>query len=587
MRAHEEKPTPRPIFRRPRLDMRGSFPLMARGRSKPAHPGGGSAAGSDTLYAQLLLFPERAEYLPHARYSNYRLQLDHWRDLSSVFQRAFQSVYERQSASVLLVHGDQGTGKTAFTHKLAADFAESRRRVQLPDRENLWHVLTGGALLDLRTIQEATNSTAVTVLAPKADWLSEARVAARADTHRMRVFVIDDFHKDLFLGEWAGLNRSQYLQLKTTARPALLEAVAQQLVEDCRGDFARSLFVLLSADQQIVGELKDHLDRSHRGLAQTLKLPLPEPEAKEQIVRTNVNRLNQRSYWYCLDQGGPEEKKQAFETLKGPGGFIDSFRAIDRALSSGDADYRTGRPANKNLITFVTLGSNLDDVGAFLEDHEMKASDGFTGTHLRTWLFRKSWASLLANADQEYVRAAALVESEFALRWVALDPRATWALCAEASPKALTDLLVASIREAPSIADRGATKQASQTADHALASLPNADEVEAFMTRLREGAQGRSRAYEPVLAKHFGAYSRGLAVWGSLRPDVIFEEYRPCAVTKASASDPNAIGEAIKKAIRRECHVAEFTAHMQSDLRGLAEYLCKKVLSYAELLQSV
>jgi len=535
----------------------------------------------------MLLFPERAEFLPQSQYRAYRLQLDHWRELSLVFRRAFQTVYDRQSASVLLVHGEQGTGKTAFTGKLAADFAKSRSGVDSADPENLWHVLTGGAQLDFRIIKEATKTTELTVLAPRTNWLSDVRVAARASQQKMRVFVIDDFHKDLFLGEWAGLTRSEYLQHKTTARSALLESVAQQIVEDCRGDFARSLFVLLSADQQIISELKDQLDRSHRGLAQTLKLPLPEPEAKEKIVRTNVNRLNRRSYWYCLDQGGPDEKKQAFETLKGPGGFIDSFRAIDRALSSGEGDRRTGRPANKNLITFVTLGAALGDVEALIDDNEMKASDKFEGHHVRTWLFRKSWASLLANSDQDYVRAAALVESEFALRWIALDARATWALCSDGSPKQLADQLVASIKEAPSIADKGSTKQAAQTADHALGSISNLDEIEAYMKDFCDAGQGRSKDYERVLASRFGTYSHGLAVWGSLRPDVIFDEYRPCAVTMAYAPDPAALGEAIKKAIRRECHVAEFTAHLQSDLRGLGEYLRKKVLNYADLLESV
>lgn len=318
--------------------------------------GGNNSPESSTLYAQLLLFPERAEYLNHPNYGAYRMHLDHWRELSTVFRRAFQRVYERQDASVLLVHGDQGTGKTAFTRKLAGDFAESRKNVRSPDRDNLWHVLTSGEPLDLHTIQEATKTTDVTVLASKPGWLAEASVAARGGKQKMRVFVIDDFHKDAFLSEWAGLTRPEYLQLKTTARPALLESVAQRIVEECRGDFARSLFVLLSADESIINELKVHLDRSHRGLAQTLRLPLPEPEAKEQIVRTNINRLNQRSYWYCLDQGGPEEKKQAFEMLSGDGGFIDSFRAIDRALSSGDGEKRTGRPANKNLLRHTGLG---------------------------------------------------------------------------------------------------------------------------------------------------------------------------------------------------------------------------------------
>ena len=149
---------------------------MPRGRSVPARSGVSTPSGS-TLYSQLLLFPERAEYLHHANYSAYRMQLDHWRELSSVFRRAFQAVYERQSASVLLVHGEQGTGKTAFSRKLAADFAGSHSGVHAPDRDNLWHVLTGGEPLDLRTIQEATKTTDVTVITPRPNWLVDASTA--------------------------------------------------------------------------------------------------------------------------------------------------------------------------------------------------------------------------------------------------------------------------------------------------------------------------------------------------------------------------------------------------------------------------
>jgi hypothetical protein len=213
----------------------------------------------------------------------------------------------------------------------------------------------------------------------------------------------------------------------------------------------------------------------------------------------------------------------------------------------------------------------------------MTASDEFAGTHVRTWLFRRSWASALESADQEYVRVAALVESEFALRWVALDARATWALCSDACPTPLADLLVASIRDAPSIADKGATKKPAQAADQALVALAPSGEVEAFIHAFRTAGQGRSREYERVLSRRFGAYSHGFAVMGSLKPDVIFEEYSPCAVTAAGTSEP----KAIEKAIQRRCHVAEFTAHLQADLRGLGEYLCEKVRVYAALLETV
>lgn len=561
-------------------------------RARSGQPGARPAPlTGGTLYTQNLLFPERAEHLKHAKFSAYRVQLDHWRELSTVFQRAFQAVYERQSASVLLVHGDQGTGKTLFTRKLYEDFSESRQgRISGPDRENLWHVLTGGEPLDMRLIEEATKTSDVKLLMPTPNWLTEATAHARSDSHRMRVFVIDDFHKDGFLCEWASLSRGEYLQLKTASRLAVLESVAQRIVEDCRGALAPALLVLLSADLQMIQDLKSQLDRSHLGLAQILHLPLPKPEMKEQIVRTNINRLNQRSYWYCLDQGGPEDKIQAYETLKGDGGFIDSFHAIDRALISGDGDHRAGRPANKNLITLVTLGTSPAEVAAFHADREMVATAEFKGTHVHTWLFRRSWASALESDDQEYVRVAALVESEFALRWISLDPRATWALCDDACPPAAVEPILALIRQTPSIADRGATQKTTESADQALAALTDTQNIEDFMRSFRDAGQGRSRSYERSLARHFGAYSQGLSAHRTLKPDLIFVDYSPCAVTNADAGaekERDARVKAIERSIKRDCHVAEFTAHLQADLRGLSQYLHDKVLVYGDLLQSV
>jgi hypothetical protein len=44
---------------------------------------------------------------------------------------------------------------------------------------------------------------------------------------------------------------------------------------------------------------------------------------------------------------------------------------------------------------------------------------------------------------------------------------------------------------------------------------------------------------------------------------------------------------AAQKAIRRACHVIEFTAYLQPDMRKLDDYLRDKVDVYATLLESV
>jgi hypothetical protein len=552
-------------------------------REQPRRPHG-------VLYEQLLLFPERAEFLDQERYRDYRTRLDHWRELSTEFRQAFEAVYERRSARVLLVHGSQGTGKTLFTRKLQDDFEKARKGTTQKDPDNLWHVLAGGTPIDQARIDRATVTTAVRRISPRFGWLVEERDFARSNEQAMRVFIIDDFHRDVFLRELADLGQGDFLRLKAEGKDgAVLDSVAQRLVEDCRGDFARSLFLLLSNDHDLLVRLRDQLDRSHAGLARLLSLPMPNPPLKEEIVRTNTNRLNQRSYWYCLDQGGPEEKRQAYRTLTGEGGFIDSFQAIDHALSAG-ASKRSGRPANKNLITLVTLGADPLTVEAFIGNAELDPSENSRHEHVSAWLFRETWAAALGDAaDAAYSRKAGLVESEFALRWMVLGARATWCICAAPVGDELAMRLIDAIRLVPRIGDSKSAKTDAEELllqiDKGLGNLANDGEIASFVGRFKETGQGRSVSYEPAIARRFGIddFGRSLRVFPGVKPDVILSEYEPCAVTRASSED----AKAIEAAIRRGCHVIEVTAHMQADLRGLDAYLRDKVFGYASLLESV
>lgn len=535
--------------------------------------GDASRRGGGPAYAQLLLFPERAEYLNQDQYGNYGIRLDHWRELSSEFRRAFQAVYERKSASVLLVHGAQGTGKTLFTRKLEEDFETARTGILTADPHNLWHVLSGGDPVALSQVQEVTPRTVVRRVAPESEWLRTASQFAASDKQPMRVFIIDDVHKDVFLRELADLSQGEYLRLKADGKSDIaLESVAQRIVESVRGIFARSLFVLLSNDRKVLDRLHAELERSHAGLSRVIALPLPDPPLKEEIVRTNTNRLNRRSYWYCLDQGGPKEKSDAFNTLTGTGGFIDSFQAIDRALSAG-ASRRSGRPANKNLLTLVTLATEPLVIESFIADRDLQPNEAQKYTHVGAWLFREGWASVLGDgSDAGYARRAGLVESEFTLRWVALGTRATWCLCNDALMPDLDDLIV----RMPRIGEQQSVKGA---ADVTL------NVINRFAAEFREAGQGRSRAYEREIAKRFSEipFGRSLGVYGSVKPDLTLGDYKPCAVTSSQADEPKAIEEAI----RRNCHVIEFTAHLQADMRGLVEYLREKVETYAQLLESV
>ncbi len=541
------------------------------------------------MYEQLLLFPERAEYLSEGRFDSYRVSLDHWRALAGTFRKAFETVYERSSARVLLVHGGQGHGKSLFVRTLEKDF-EASANSSTADANNLWHVLAGGAPLDIEKVRRARDTTALRRVEPRSEWLKKEREFATGNTQAMRIFLLDDAQKDPFVREWAGLTQGEYARLKAEGhRSTALESVAEQIVEDCRGDFRRALFVLLSNDPTYLDDLKKQLDRSHEGLAERIELPLPVPSVKEEIVRTNTNLLNPRSYWFCLDQGGPEEKKEAYSTLMGDRGFIDSFQAIGRALAAQQRAKRPGRPANKNLLTLVTLGTTPTDVESFIADHELEADDSSADSHVGVWWFRNRWASALNLAPGgDRSRQASLVESEFSLRWVALDMVATWTLC-EAPDETLASKLIEIVRLAPSI---GAPKAVQEKGKDALSTLNQSLNVlapdaraTAFAERFTGMApQQRSQAYEPAIANRLGRQlSTSLRASSALKPDVILEEYEPCAVTAA----PNPEDKAIELAIKRGCHVIEMTAHLQTDMRGLDKYLGDKVRVYAELLESV
>ncbi|MGC4118132.1 MAG: hypothetical protein QM765_26995 [Myxococcales bacterium] len=542
------------------------------------------------LYQQLLLFPDRAEFLK--QFDQYRVRLDHWKNLSAVFSSAFKQVHERHGAAILLVHGAQGTGKTLFGLQLEKGFEQARKGEVEPAEDNLWHVLVGEKSRGSEVIRQATDHASLRMVKPEAGWLETERQFAKVDRQGVRIFVVDDVHKDVFLSAWAGLSQADYLRLKADKKESVaISTVAQQLVQDCRGDFQRSLFLLLSNKPDMMRELKRELDESHRGLATLIELPLPQPELKEEIVRTNTNRLNPVSYWYCLDHAGPDEKRSVYSVLSGEGGFTDCFNAIDSARRSEADSKRAGRPANKNLITLVTIGSSPLSAKAFLEDQELMegAKEHYVGPHHATWMLRESWASRLNTADDpNLTRRARMLESEFALRWVALGARASWALLeSQPSPGDLGERLLDVVRFFPSVAKPGDIKKeqaSSRRIDEEIGAMPlQEEELVAFSQRMLSLGQRRSKEYEEKLAKRLNGYGKGFSIYPSVKPDFIVEEYSPCAVTKADSDST----KAIEDAIRRTCHVIEFTAHLQEGMRGLAEYLLAKVERYSELLESV
>src|SRR5690606_32573404 len=141
---------------------------------------------------------------------------------------------------------------------------------------------------------------------------------------------------------------------------------------------------------------------------------------------------------------------------------------------------------------------------------------------------RNSWASRL-NLAGEMSRRASLVESEFSLRWVALDMVASWCLC-EGPDDELADDIIAILRSAPRIGarkeDKIRGKQAVDDVDARLAQLASEARVSDFVTRFGSLGQQRYSVYEPAIARRLERpLSIGLRVRGVLKPDIILEEY--------------------------------------------------------------
>lgn len=547
----------------------------------------------DQLYHRLR-FPKRAEFL--GQFDTYQVHLSHWSPLSPPFQDAFETVYTRGDSSILLIHGAQGSGKTLFCYRLEGDFDRARKGSHQPDPDNLWHNLVGGNPLQESVIRTATQNTAVRRIKPEPGWLKRMATVARDDQDkRVRIFLLDDAHRDVFICDWSGVSQEWYLaQVDQKKQWQVLGTMAQRMVEDCRGDFQRSIFVLVSNQREMMERLKTELDRWESGLATLQELPLPSPASKEKIIRTNTNRLNRVSYWYCLDVAGPTEKERIHQVLHDQSGFTDSFVAVDGALRKD----RPGRPANRNVLTLVTLGTEPATVRSFLREKELTATEEFIGSHLGVFFAPKEWAvQMLGEADDaESARRAEMVQSEFALRWVTLDLRATYAVCQPPAADDLGSRLLEGIRFFPSVAKATKNKQRDHYVDveQALQSWTPPD-LAAFAQSFRELGQRRSTLYESALRSRLPGYSQALDGFPDVRPDFVEAPYQPCAVTSVKAPEAGTDGgkpkedlaTRITKAITRSCHVIEFTSFLRADLSGLDRYVLNKIGRYARLLESL
>jgi hypothetical protein len=305
------------------------------------------------------------------------------------------------------------------------------------------------------------------------------------------------------------------------------------------------------------------------------QLRLPDARTKETVIRVNTNRLNPVTYWSSIDQGANEDRVALKRALEGDSSFPDSFRAVDTASRN-----RTGRPAKRNTLTLVAL-ANVDDAKTVGAQHLADAKrTEVEHEWMSLHLFEEGWTP--PDMDD---REASLLESEWVLRVCTLGlPFVRSLLEAGGDPRddvqfeAVAELL-SSLKTFQGPGTNNATRTAYTSGfEQLINTWPSSDlDLAAFWG----AGQPRAGQYEGALKQVLPGYDLRAEGFLHYRPDFVVSPFRPCAVAGAL----NNTNDAIRKAIRRETHVFEFTALAQPSVAGIKTYLRDKLANYVHLTQ--
>ncbi len=518
-------------------------------------------------------FPVRAELL--GDFQSYRVFLDPWEPIAEELRQRWEPLSNRGETSILAIYGPQGAGKTLLTKKLVEDFQISRPGNAPADENNMWHRVVGrdGKRLNSDLIKQKTAKTVLEEIENKTSWVADASRVLAGQADRACVLLADNAERGYFRQGLVEMSDVEFMSL--TDSEGLNRLAAQRLVEHMRGDLKGSMLVLLSNDDLFLLALQEQVDLQQKHLMEIVPLRLPDAPTKETIIRVNTNRLNPVTYWSSIDQGTNDDREALKRALEGESTFPDSFMAVDKASRN-----RTGRPAKRNVITLIALANSdraaevgvqgFADVKRTEIDHEWMSA----------YLFEEGWAP--AEMDG---RERTLLESEWVLRVATLGlPFIRSLLDAGGNPRpaehwdAVSGLLNALKTfqgpgtKAPARAQYTAGLQA--TVDDWPASARD-------LSPFWGAGQPRAGVYETALKELLPGYDTRADGFLGVRPDSVVSPFKPCSVTSA-VNDTN---EAIRRAIRREAHVFEFTALAQPTAAGIRTYLKDKLPNYVQVTQ--
>lgn len=519
-------------------------------------------------------FPDRAEAL--ADFSSYKVFLDPWEPLAEELRRLWEPLADRGESSILAIHGQQGAGKTLLTKKLVQDFEATRVTPTVsPDSNNIWHRVTGfkDKKLDASLIREATDKTSLNEIENKTSWVDDAARIMTGQRGRACVLLADNAERAYFRQGLVQMTDMEFVAHKDSE--GLIRLSAQRLVEHMRGELRGSMLIVLSNDELFLLALEEEVEKQHGGLMRLTQLRLPDARTKETVIRVNTNRLNPVTYWSSIDQGANEDRVALKKALEGDSSFPDSFRAVDTASRN-----RTGRPAKRNVITLIAL-ANTDDAREVGAQHlaEVKRTE-VEHEWMSLHLFEEGWAP----ADMDG-REATLLESEWVLRVCTLGLPFVRSLLEAGEDPPTADHVAAVnglLESLKTFQGPGTTNTTRDTYtddfNQQLGSWPHSD---LDLTGFWGAGQPRAGQYEGALKIVLPGYDSRTEGFLTYRPDFVVSAFRPCAVTGAL----NNTNDAIRKAIRREAHVFEFTALAQPSVAGIRTYLRDKLPNYVHLTQ--
>ncbi len=533
-----------------------------------------------TTSYQRIVYPERAEYLLEevGTFRGYKIFLDHWGEITNYLQEAYEVLRVRRFSKALIIYGNQGCGKSVLANKIHGDFIQTRDSVRtIPiefSSDNIWHRIVAGPSKEHQSenITAATTATVVLQVKNNKSWIEEATQIVAGNPDRTCMVIADNCERDYFLQGL--LNVSDDTYLATGRTDAALKAASHKFVELCRTKLRGCFFIFFTNDQEFALAFDKHVNEQHKGLVDIRDLAMPSELQKEAIVRINVNRLNPFSYWLCLNQAGPEEKKAAWSTLKSAETFPTSFLAVDKAIRSS-TKVREGKPARKCVLNAFVL-CNSTNTKEILDEAEATddTEDIYSGTSFSIRQYKSGWSALFNRSREQR-----MLESEWNFKIIlAGEPAVAALLAADVLAKQLID--EATTYHAPG------THLTTKAAYSALLAKIDQDLLTQYGTASNGPfwARGglRNYDYESKLKDLYPSYNTRGTGFLNARPDIVIADYVPCSILRS----PDDSQEKLNAALRRDANVVEFTSIKDFTLDKLVNYIrTQKLPNYIAAVQ--